>query len=100
MLVPFAAEGADVTKDGLFYLHKDEVVLPPNLANVIRGLSSSGSGTVSTAGSGGSFGGAATTSNAVLINLNNPAFHGVSKDTLNDLMSQMVLAVRRAGARW
>ncbi len=44
MLLPFAAEGADVTQSGLFYLHKDEVVLPPQLANVFRGLAENAGG--------------------------------------------------------
>ena len=94
------ADGGDVPGTVLGLLHPQEMVLPAQYANVIRGLSSAGSGAVQSI-SGGTFGGGGgNTTNAVMINLNNPAFHGVSKDTLNDLMNQMVTAVRRSGARW
>jgi hypothetical protein len=92
--------GGEVPGTVLALLHPQEMVLPPSLANVVRGLAASGGSGVSA----GAYSTPATqgvnSSQIVQINLNNAQFHGVSPSTVNNMMDAVVKSVRRAGARW
>ena len=93
-------DGGEVPGTVLGLLHPQEMVLPAQLANVIRGLAAGGGSAVQSGGFATGAGPSGASNSIVQINLNSPQFHGMSASSVNDMMDAMVKAVRRAGARW
>lgn len=98
LLSIFAFKGGGEVGDVpiLSYLHPKEMVLPEQYANVIRSLAGGGAGATSltvpaSAGSSAAGGG------IVQVNFPNAQFNGYTSQTMNQLGTQLVQTIRRAG---